>query len=162
MNAKRGLGASVFIVLVGAGSGLSQSMAQTVDWQAVERGRYVVTIAGCNDCHTPGYMASEGQTPEDLWLTGDAFGWRGPWGTTYPPNLRTLVQGLTEDQWVLLAKSLRARPPMPWFNLNQMKEEDVRAVYRYIRYLGPGGDPAPAYVPAGEEPAPPYALFPPQ
>lgn len=29
------------------------------------------------------------------------------------------------------------------------------------RYLGPGGEPAPAYVPPDQEPATPYALFPP-
>jgi uncharacterized membrane protein len=41
-----------------------------------ERGRYVVTIAGCNDCHTPDYATSSGNVDESKWLTGDAFGWR--------------------------------------------------------------------------------------
>jgi mono/diheme cytochrome c family protein len=70
------------------------------------------------------------------------------------------MQGLTEDQWLSLAKSLKARPPMPWFNLNIMKDEDLRAIYQYTRHLGPGGKPAPAYVPPDKEPNPPYALFP--
>lgn len=30
----------------------------------IERGRYVVTIGSCNDCHTPGYAQSGGQAPE--------------------------------------------------------------------------------------------------
>jgi len=55
---------------------------------------------------------------------------------------------------------LRARPPMPWFDVNEMKAEDLRALYQYIRSLGPGGGPAPAYVPPGKEPDTPYALFP--
>ena len=46
------------------------------------RGKYVVTIGGCNDCHTPGYAEKEGKVPEKDWLTGDILGWRGPWGTT--------------------------------------------------------------------------------
>lgn len=50
---------------------------------------------------------------------------------------------------------------MPWFNLNRMKEEDMRAIYQYIRHLGPGGKPAPDYVAPDGEPPPPYALFPP-
>ena len=141
--------------------GVSRSSAQTVDAATLDHGNYLVRIAGCNDCHTPGYLLSEGNVPEESWLTGDSFGWRGPWGTTYPPNLRMLVQGLTEDQWLTLAKNLKSRPPMPWFNLNAMKDEDLRAIYHYIRHLGPGGQPAPAFVPPDREPDPPYALFPP-
>ena len=49
--------------------------------QGIERGRYLSKIGGCNDCHTPGYLFSEGKVPEKLWLTGDRFGWRGPWET---------------------------------------------------------------------------------
>lgn len=43
----------------------------------LERGRYLVKIAGCNDCHTAGYSVQAGQVPEEKWLTGDSFGWRG-------------------------------------------------------------------------------------
>ena len=41
-----------------------------------------------------------------------------------------------------------------------MDETDLRALYQFIRYLGPAGKPAPAYVPPGQEPTTPYALFP--
>jgi mono/diheme cytochrome c family protein len=150
----------IVAALIGLGVGLSTVVAQTVDHQKAARGKYLVMITGCNDCHTPGYLLSEGQVAEELWLTGDTFGWRGPWGTTYAANLRNLVQGLTEQQWVLLAKNLKARPPMPWFNLNEMTDEDLGAIYHYIRQLGPGGSAAPAYVPPDKEPHPPYALFP--
>lgn len=156
MNKKNYLLFSLLILFLNANTG----MAQTMDAQTVERGRYLVIISGCNDCHTPGYLATEGQTPEDLWLTGDSFGWRGPWGTTYGSNLRMIVQPLSEDQWVEFARNLKARPPMPWFALNQWKEEDLRAIYQFIRHLGPGGGVAPAYVPPDQEPNPPYALFP--
>lgn len=30
----------------------------------VERGRYLVTIAGCNDCHTPWHIGPEGPEPD--------------------------------------------------------------------------------------------------
>ena len=53
----------------------------------VDRGRYLVKIAGCNDCHTAGYAAAAGNVPESAWLTGDTLGWRGAWGTTYAANL---------------------------------------------------------------------------
>lgn len=136
-----------------------KSAAQSQSEQ-VAHGRYLSKIKGCNDCHTAGYLLSEGKVPEQQWLLGDQFGWRGPWGTTYAPNLRLIVADMSEAQWLTMAKSLKARPPMPWFNLNEMKDEDLKALYQYIRHLGPAGERAPAYVPPGQEPNPPYALFP--
>lgn len=126
----------------------------------ITRGRYLVMIGGCNDCHTPGYAESGGKTPEAQWLTGDVLGWRGPWGTTYPANLRLYMQDLKEDQWVKEARTFTTRPPMPWFNLHAMSVRDLRAVYRYIRHLGPAGKPAPAFVPPAQTPAGPYIQFP--
>jgi mono/diheme cytochrome c family protein len=126
----------------------------------VDRGRYLVRITGCNDCHTAQYAPKGGKVPEKDWLTGDALGWRGPWGTTYPINLRLYMQDLTEEQWVKKAKALNTRPPMPWFNVRDMTTRDLRAMYRYIRHLGPAGKPAPAYVPPDKTPPPPYVQFP--
>jgi mono/diheme cytochrome c family protein len=126
----------------------------------LERGNYLVRIGGCNDCHTPGYFQSNGKVPEKDWLTGDRLGWRGPWGTTYASNLRMYMQSLTEEQWLKKAKSLKTRPPMPWFTVQQMNTADLRAIHAYIRHLGPGGDPAPAYVPPDKEPPPPFVQFP--
>jgi mono/diheme cytochrome c family protein len=128
--------------------------------EMIERGRYLIKITGCNDCHTSGYLMANGETPVSQWLMGDFFGWRGPWGTTYPPNLRLFMKDLSEDEWVQEAKSLKRLPPMPWFNLNAMTDEDLRAVYQFTRSLGKAGKQAPAYVPPGEEPKPPYATFP--
>lgn len=133
------------------------AMGQDAD---VQRGRYVVSIAGCNDCHTPGFAPKNGAVPESEWLTGDALGWRGPWGTTYATNLRLAFQEMTEDQWVAKAKKLTTRPPMPWFNVQRMSETDLRAVYRFVRHLGPAGKPAPAYVPPERKPQGPYVQFP--
>jgi len=49
---------------------------------------------------------------------------------------------------------------MPWFNVRAMSAADLRAMYRYIRSLGPAGAPAPAYPPPGEEPKGPAVRFP--
>ena len=149
-----------FIGCAHAATTSSQKQAAGLTMRQVERGRYLSRIAGCNDCHTPGYLLSEGKTPEKLWLTGARFGWRGPWGTTYPPNLRLIVNAMTEKQWLVTARSLKTRPPMPWFTLNQMHTGDLTALYQFIRYLGPAGIPAPAYLPPNRVPRPPFALFP--
>jgi mono/diheme cytochrome c family protein len=126
----------------------------------IERGRYLAQVAGCNDCHTSGYLMSNGQIPESQWLMGDSFGWRGPWGTTYSPNLRLFLKDMSEDQWVQVARTLKRRPPMPWYTVNIMHEDDLRSLYRFIRSLGDPGKPAPAYLPPGQEPTTPYAQFP--
>jgi mono/diheme cytochrome c family protein len=114
----------------------------------VTRGRYLVKTTGCNDCHTVGYVESEGRLDESRWLTGSPIGWQGPWGTTYAVNLRLFVQDLTPEEWLQVARR-RARPPMPWFALRDMTDEDLLAIYRYVRSLGPGGAPAPTYAPPG-------------
>ena len=132
--------------------------AQAADDPLVARGKYVVMIAGCNDCHTPGYHFS-GEADESTWLTGDVVGFHGPWGTTYPPNLRLTVQNLTEAQWLLFARQPR-RPMMPWWALRDMTDEDVIALYRYIKSLGPAGQLAPAALPPGQEPPEPVIRAP--
>lgn len=124
------------------------------------RGRYVVEIGGCNDCHTPGYGMSGGKVAQSQWLVGDSLGWQGPWGTTYPPNLRLYFQNLSEAQWLKKAKTLETRPPMPWFTLHEMSSADLRAMYRFIRHLGPAGKPAPQYVAPGGDVSTPVIAFP--
>jgi mono/diheme cytochrome c family protein len=135
--------------------------APSGDLSVLERGRYLVVIGGCNDCHTPGYPQQDGKVPDSEWLVGSPVGFQGPWGTSYPANLRLLVQGMTEDEWV---KRTRApmRPPMPWFNLRDMQESDVRAMYRYIRAMGPKGVAAPEAVAPGQAVRTPYVVFVPQ
>ena len=123
------------------------------------RGKYLVQITGCNDCHTAGYAASGGKVEESMWLLGDGLGWRGPWGTTYASNLRLAVTDMTAEQFVARARS-PLRPPMPWFNLVAMRDSDVKAIYAYLKHLGPAGEPAPAYLPPGQEPAGPFVTFP--
>lgn len=138
----------------------AKDMAAYGDATSIEQGRYLTKIAGCNDCHTAGYMASAGKVPEEKWLLGDALGWQGDWGTTYATNLRLYVKDMSEEQWVTLARTKEARPPMPWFGLREMKDADLRAIYRFLRFLGPAGEPAPAYLPPGQAAAGPVARFP--
>lgn len=127
---------------------------------AVALGRYLVQTAGCNDCHTAGYNASAGQLAESQWLMGDGLGWRGPWGTTYATNLRLFFANIGETQWLMHARKMEPRPPMPWFNLRAMSDADLRAIFRYVKAAGPAGEPAPAYVPPGSTPAGPFVQFP--
>lgn len=127
----------------------------------VEKGRYLIMTSGCNDCHTDGFMQDPG-IPESNWLTGSALGWQGPWGTTYPPNLRLTVQTLSEQQWLDMLKTRKGMPPMPWPSVNAFNEEDARALYAYIRSLGPKGERSPLALAPGVEPQTPYLSMMPQ
>jgi mono/diheme cytochrome c family protein len=159
MKISRLVGAAVAAVALSGGMAVAADPA--ADAKMLARGKYVVQIGGCNDCHTAHYPEADGMVPESEWLAGSPLGFQGPWGTTYPANLRLTMQNLTEAQWMAQARAAR-RPPMPWFNLRDMSDDDLRAFYRYVRSLGPKGEPAPAYVPPGQAPATPYIVFEPQ
>lgn len=126
----------------------------------IKRGRYLVVTGACNTCHTALYGMLGGDVPESDWLTGDKVGWRGIWGTTYATNLRLYMQELSEEQWVERGRNLSTRPPMPWFAVQAMSDDDLRALYRYVRSLGAAGKPAPSYVPPLFTPRGPYVQFP--
>jgi hypothetical protein len=90
---------------------IGQSRATRTAEARVERGRYLVSVIGCNDCHTPLTMGPHGPEPDmsrflsghpesvrmtpppalqGVWLwsataTNTAFA--GPWGVSYTANL---------------------------------------------------------------------------
>lgn len=128
----------------------------------VEAGRYLATVAGCNDCHTAGYAEAGSRIPEEDRLAGSPVGWRGPWGMTYPSNLRLTVQSMPEDAWVKILHGRTASPPMPWMNVNKLSEQDARALYQYIKSLGPKGERMPTAEGPDREPHTPYIPLEPQ
>ena len=124
--------------------------------ELLARGEYLVRIAGCNDCHTPAYAERGGEVPRQEWLVGSPLGFSGPWGTTYASNLRMKVAEMDEAGWLKYTADLRTRPIMPDFAIRAMHEDDRRALYRFIKSLGPGGQKAPEYLPPGQTPPLPY------
>lgn len=175
MNLDRHLNQLIFLGIVGAAAVMGVQMAGSFAEQpatqptppphvqaenAIQAGRYLTMVGGCNDCHTPGWMETGGEgIPDDVLLTGSPVGFRGPWGTTYAPNLRIFVRQFTEDDFVKVIRARNTRPPMPWANLHAMSDSDLRALYQYLHSLSPAGKPAPAYVPPGVEPKTPYLVF---
>lgn len=134
----------------------SSSSPHVVASSVIEAGRYLVIVAGCNDCHTEGYMALGDAVPEEAWLSGSRLGWRGPWGTTYPSNLRLRAQDLSEEEWVTMLQTRKALPPHPWVNTNRLSVSDAAAMYQYIRSLGPAGEPVPVVVAPDRDPTTAY------
>jgi hypothetical protein len=145
-------GLAAVVVLLGAAGPETPSVRGQ---SPIAAGEYLVTIGGCNDCHTEGWNRNPGKVPVSQRLMGSSVGWTGPWGTSYPTNLRLLMQKLTPDAWVQYVATMQSRPPMPWYNVRSMSEPDLRAVYAYIHSLGPAGQPAPDALPPGEKPKTP-------
>lgn len=152
----------------------------------VERGRYLVTVGGCGDCHTPLKFGPNGPEPDmSLMLAGTPEGVRlpppppgqgpwflvatmtafsGPWGISYSANLTPdSLTGMgiwTEDNFVQSMRTGRhfgvARPllpPMPWQNLKDLSEEDLKAIYAYLRSIPPIRNQVPEPVFAPPPPA---------
>lgn len=127
---------------------------------AIERGRYVTVVMGCNDCHTPDYLVRRANIPEENWLVGSSLGFRSALGTSYPTNLRLLLSSIDEEEWLVIAKQMRRESPMADVMLPETEDRDLRAIYQFIKYLGPKGGPAPTRLPQGVLPSTPYLEVP--
>jgi hypothetical protein len=152
----------------------------------VARGKYLVTVGGCNDCHTPLKMGPKGPEPDmarmlsghpesfritagttpasDQWImtaaaTGTAFS--GPWGVSFTANLtpdqNTGLGIWTEDMFMKALRTGRHMgvsreilPPMPWQGFGAMTDDDLKAVYAFLRTIPPIHNRVP-------EPLPPAA-----
>lgn len=122
-------------------------------------GEYLTIVGGCNDCHTARWGETNGNVAPADRFTGNPVGYHGPWGTTYAPNLRLITQRMSEDRWVHIlttAADGKGEPPMPWMNTKLMTDQDLRALYVYIKSLGPKGEQVPRRLPPGRTPTGPY------
>jgi mono/diheme cytochrome c family protein len=133
--------------------------------EILKRGEYLVAIAACGDCHTPGAML--GQIQLDKKFAGGSVGFQMPDGTFFPPNLTpdddTGLGKWTEEQ-IAAAVRTGARPDgrilsevMPykhWYS--QFTDDDARAVAKYLKALAPISNKVPGPFGQGETPTGPY------
>jgi len=107
---------------------------------AVAAGEYLTIVAGCQDCHTAGWVESKGNVPNEDRMAGSTVGFYGPWGTSYAKNLRQIVDRQSEDHWVEVLRTAdggEGKLPMPWHNAQKFSDKDLRAMYQYTKSLGP-------------------------
>ena len=155
-----------------AGADSAKTAAAAPAMSAVERGKYLVTIVGCNDCHTPLKMGPNGPAPEmsrmppapkpqGPWMISSAAtltAWSGPWGVSYTKNLTpdsaTGLGKWDEATFMLAIRSGKhmgngraIMPPMPWQDMKEMKDEDLKAIYAYLRTIPAIHNEVPEYEP---------------
>jgi mono/diheme cytochrome c family protein len=107
----------------------------------VKRGEWLVRVAGCRDCHTPQNM---GKPLPGLDLAG---GWvmKGPWGTVASTNITPDPSGISYYDDDLFLKVMRSgyvnarelAPIMPWWVHRGMTDEDLKAMFAYLRTVPP-------------------------
>lgn len=123
----------------------SATLAHAAD-RRVERGKYLVRIAGCMDCHTPGYFF--GKPNMALYLGGSEVGFEVPGlGVFHGPNLtmdKETGLGTWTDQQILdaLQKGVRPdgrilAPVMPWRAFANFTKKDASAIVGYLKSLPP-------------------------
>ena len=58
------------------------------------------------------------------------------------------------------AHTMTARPPMPYWAVNAMSDDDLEALHAFMQSLGPAGEQAPAALPPGVVAGGPVVRFP--
>jgi mono/diheme cytochrome c family protein len=107
----------------------------------VGRGKYLVTMAGCAGCHTP---QIRGQSVPGMELAG-GFTLSGPWGSVASSNITPDASGIGYyDEALFLqvmktgyVKARELSPIMPVFDFKNMTDDDLKAMFAYLRTLKP-------------------------
>jgi hypothetical protein len=83
----------------------------------------------------------------------------GPWGTSFASNLTPDDTGLgswTEDQFLTAIKkglykglegSRPLLPPMPWETISKFSDEDLKAIFAYLKSIKPVENVVPSAIP---------------
>ena len=141
----------------------------------VKWGEHLVTICGCNDCHTPKKMGPMGpeldstlmlsghpsslpgpdvdrklmESKGNVVTTGSLTSWAGPWGISYTANLTSdetgigtwqesnFITAIRDGKFKGLASARPLLPPMPWQMYRNMTDDELKAVFAYLKSTKP-------------------------
>lgn len=152
---------ALLVVITGAASAIPSRTVLAQDAQ-IKRGKYLVTLGGCNDCHTPGYFF--GKPDMARFLGGSEVGFEIPGlGVFHGPNL-TPDRGTGIGKWstaeIATAITQGRRPDgrilapiMPWHAFASLTREDVRAIAAFLKSLPPVKNKVPGPFGASETPS---------
>jgi len=146
------------VALVGAQATAAQD-------SMVERGKYLVGITGCHDCHSP---KLEGMKPDparilsgrpsttkvpskgdgEVHASEDLTAWTGGWGQSVASNLTPdpatgLGMRYSEAKFIQTMRTgkkpegVQLLPPMPVDVYVNMKDDDLKAIYAYLKTIKP-------------------------
>jgi hypothetical protein len=152
----------------------------------VEKGRYLVTIMACQDCHSPKIMTPHGPEidtahmlsghPASLpvpkvdasltqsWVlfNQNMTAFVGPWGISFAANLTSDETGIgnwSESQFIKAIRQGKLKgmdntrpllPPMPWPIYKNATDEDLKAIFAYLKTVPPVENRVPAPIPPNQ------------
>jgi hypothetical protein len=174
-------------LLLGAGADSKPAAAPPA--ARVSRGKYLVTIMSCNDCHTPFKVGANGMPEPDMsrmlsghpeamklppppapsgpWMASFAAtftAFAGPWGISYAANItpdqNTGIGIWTEQMFIEamrtgkhMGTSRPIQPPMPWNWIGKATDDDLKAMFAYLRTVPPIANHVPDYKEPAAAPA---------
>ena len=137
----------------------------------IKRGKYLMVIGACHDCHSPKVMTPQGPAIDSTrLLSGHPAGetippvvasqdwvlfnqgltaFVGPWGVSYAANLTPDITGTgrwTYEQFETAIRKGKSKglergrdllPPMPWQMYREMTDQDLRAIFAYLKSIKP-------------------------
>lgn len=149
-----------------------QEKTEMTERQMIEHGKFLVTVGGCDDCHTPKNFGPQGPeldmtrrlsghpegsqlAPVDTSLIGpwvyfasDLTAAVGPWGVSFSANLtpdketgigtwqpEMFINAMRTGKHLGVADGRPVLPPMPWQTLNHLSDEDLKAMFLYLKSL---------------------------
>jgi mono/diheme cytochrome c family protein len=140
------------------------------DERQIARGRYLVIIAGCSDCHTPGALI--GAPDMKRYLGGSDVGFSIPGqgvfvGQNLTPDKETGIGSWTSEQ-IITAIRKGKRPDgaelsgvMPYAALSHLTDEDALAIVAFLQSLSPVNNKVRNYKSSETVPIPVSAVLPP-
>jgi hypothetical protein len=175
---------SAIALLVGCQS--QPEKTEITDQQIIERGEFLVTAGGCDDCHTPKNFGPKGPEldmtrrfsghpegtpipPVDTtllhqwaYLSHDLTMAVGPWGLTFSANLtpdnetgigtwqpEMFINAMKTGKHLGVADGRPILPPMPWQSVARLSEEDLKAMFMYLKTLPAVKNKVPNPMPPG-------------
>jgi mono/diheme cytochrome c family protein len=110
---------------------------------AVERGKYLATIADCNGCHSP--MTADGQFMPGLEFAGGSPFPNPPGQPVFSVNITPDASGISHYDDALFRETIRTGRlkgrllfhAMPFLNYRNMTDEDLSDIFAYLRSLSP-------------------------
>lgn len=163
------IGSAVLLFVSCQGETTNKEMTKQ---EMIERGKFMITVGGCDDCHTPknfgpngpeldmsrrlsGHPAGTLVPPVDTslihqwaYMSHDLTTAIGPWGITFSANLtpdngtgigtwqaEMFVNAMKTGKHLGVAEGRPILPPMPWQNMAQLPEEDLKCIFAYLKSL---------------------------
>jgi mono/diheme cytochrome c family protein len=112
--------------------------------EEIKRGWYLVRIAQCNDCHT---SANPDGSANTEMMFGGGYRMKGAWGDVVTPNITSDPSGIAHYDADMFIKTIRTgnasggvrelNPLMPYSFFRNMSDEDLKAIFAYLRTVPP-------------------------